>query len=129
MPTELILAFIALKAGLIEVVKATITGSILSNLLLVMGFSMLLGGFRYKEQDFQVTPALVNNSLMNLAVIALLLPTAVEYTSSGIEPAVLQKLSIAIRHNLDFCLYPHFVIFDENSRLSLRCRYGRNGRK
>ena len=94
--TELILAFIALKAGLIEVVKATITGSILSNLLLVMGFSMLLGGLRYKEQDFQVTPALVNNSLMNLAVIALLLPTAVEYTSSGIEPAVLQKLSIAI---------------------------------
>ncbi len=94
--TELILAFIALKAGLIEVVKATITGSIISNLLLVMGFAMLLGGLRYKEQDFKLTPALVNNSLMNLAVIALLLPTAVEYTSSGIEPAILQKLSIAI---------------------------------
>jgi len=94
--TELILAFIALKAGLIGVVKATITGSIIGNLLLVMGFAMLLGGLRYKEQDFQATAAQMNGSLMNLAVIALLLPTAVEYTSSGIDPVILQKLSIAV---------------------------------
>ena len=94
--TELILAFIALKAGLIEVVKATITGSIIGNLLLVMGFAMLLGGLRYKEQDFQVTAAQMNGSVMNLAVISLLLPTAVQYTSSGIDPVILQKLSIAV---------------------------------
>ncbi|MFM7189754.1 MAG: cation transporter, partial [Microcystaceae cyanobacterium] len=50
--TELILALIALKEGLIEVVKATITGSIIGNLLLVMGFAMVLGGIRYKEQEF-----------------------------------------------------------------------------
>ena len=94
--TELILAFIALKAGLIEVVKATITGSIVSNLLLVMGFSMLLGGLRYKEQKFQPTAARLNASLMNLAVVAILLPTAVEYTSSGIGEETLQKLSVAV---------------------------------
>jgi Ca2+:H+ antiporter len=94
--TELILAFVALKGGLIEVVKATITGSIISNLLLVMGFSMLLGGLRYKEQIFQSTVARMNASSMNLAVIAILLPTAVEYTSSGVGEAVLQKLSIAV---------------------------------
>ncbi len=94
--TELILAFIALKAGLIGVVKATITGSIIGNLLLVMGFAMLLGGLRYKEQDFQATAAQMNGSLMNLAVIALLLPTAVQYTSTGIDPIILQKLSIAV---------------------------------
>ncbi len=94
--TELILAFVALKGGLIEVVKATITGSIISNLLLVMGFSMLLGGLRYKEQDFMPKAARLNASSMNLAVIAILLPTAVEYTSTGIGETTLQKLSIAV---------------------------------
>ncbi len=94
--TELILALIALKAGLIEVVKATITGSIVSNLLLVMGFSMLLGGLRFKEQKFQPTAARLNASSMNLAVIAILLPTAVEYTSTGIGEITLQKLSVAV---------------------------------
>ncbi len=94
--TELILAFIALKAGLVGVVKATITGSIVSNLLLVMGFSMLLGGLKFKEQKFQPTVARLNASSMNLAVVALLLPTAVDYTSTGIEEQTLQNLSVAV---------------------------------
>lgn len=94
--TELILAFIALKEGLVGVVKATLTGSIISNLLLVMGFSMLLGGIRYKEQNFQSGAARMNASSMNLAVIAILLPTAVEYTSTGIGQGTLQQLSVAV---------------------------------
>jgi len=94
--TELILAFIALKAGLVGVVKATITGSIVSNLLLVMGFSMLLGGLKFKEQTFQPTVARLNASSMNLAVIALLIPTAVEYTSTGVEESILQNISVAV---------------------------------
>ena len=94
--TELIIALIALKAGVVGVVKASITGSIISNLLLVMGFSMLLGGLRYKEQEFQPIVARVNASSMNLAVIALLLPTAVDFTSVGITQATLQNLSIAV---------------------------------
>ncbi|WP_009545575.1 calcium/proton exchanger [Crocosphaera subtropica] len=94
--TELILALVALNEGLIGVVKATITGSIIGNLLLVVGFSMLLGGLRYKEQEFQSVAARVNASSMNLAVIAILLPTAVQYTSSGIEEQTLQNLSVAV---------------------------------
>ncbi|MEM8777924.1 MAG: calcium/proton exchanger, partial [Cyanobacteria bacterium P01_G01_bin.49] len=94
--TELILAFVALKEGLISVVKATITGSIIGNLLLVVGFSMLLGGLRYKEQTFQSVAARLNASSMNLAVVAILLPTAVQYTSSGIEEQTLQNLSVAV---------------------------------
>lgn len=94
--TELIIALIALNAGLVDVVKASITGSIISNLLLVMGFSMLLGGLRYKEQEFSPTVARMNASLMNLAAIAILLPTAVNYTSTGIEQQTLQNLSIAV---------------------------------
>lgn len=94
--TELILAFIALRNGFVGVVKATITGSIISNLLLVMGFAMLLGGLRFKEQMFQSEVARLNASSMNLAVIAILIPTAVQYTSVGIEQPLLQKLSVAV---------------------------------
>jgi Ca2+:H+ antiporter len=93
--TELILAIVALKEGLVGVVKATITGSIIGNLLLVMGFAMLLGGLRYKEQEFQPTAARLNASLMNLAVVAILLPTAVQYTSTGIGEKTIQNLSVA----------------------------------
>jgi Ca2+:H+ antiporter len=94
--TELIIAIVALQAGLTDVVKASLTGSIIGNLLLVLGFAMLLGGVRYKEQEFQPVAARLNASAMNLAVIALLLPTAVQYTSTGLENDVLQKLSIAV---------------------------------
>lgn len=94
--TELIIALVALNAGLMDVVKASLTGSIIGNLLLVMGLSMLLGGLRYKEQEFQPIVARVNASSMNLAVIALLLPTAVNYTSAGIDALTIQQLSIAV---------------------------------
>ena len=92
--TELIIAIVALKAGLIDIVKASITGTIISNLLLVMGLSMLLGGIRYKEQEFKPIIARVNGSTMTLAVIAILLPTMVIYTSNVVEPAAIQNLSL-----------------------------------
>jgi Ca2+:H+ antiporter len=94
--TELIIAIIALRAGYVNVVKASITGSIIGNLLLVMGFSMLLGGLRYKEQTFQSLIARMNAAAMNLAVIAILVPTAVNYTSEGISETTLQNLSLAV---------------------------------
>jgi len=94
--TELIIALVALNAGLLNVVKASITGSIIGNLLLVMGLSMFLGGLRYKKQEFPPVVARVNASSMNLAVIAMLLPTAVNYTSVGIVPQTLQNLSLAV---------------------------------
>jgi Ca2+:H+ antiporter len=94
--TELIIALIALRAGLVNVVKASITGSIIGNLLLVMGLSMLLGGLRFKEQEFQQTVARVNASSMNLAVIAMLIPTTVDVTSNGISEKTLQNLSVTV---------------------------------
>src|SRR4028118_1727286 len=93
---ELIIGIVALNAGLIDVVKASITGSIMSNLLLVMGFAMLLGGLRYKEQEFQPIVARLNASAMNLAVIAILVPTAVNATSTGIPAETMQNLSSAV---------------------------------
>lgn len=94
--TEMIIAIVALRAGLVDVVKASITGSIIGNLLLVMGLAMFLGGIRYKEQKFQPIVARVNAASMNLAVIALLLPTAMNYTSQGISERTLQNFSMAV---------------------------------
>ncbi|XWK90288.1 MAG: calcium/proton exchanger [Phormidium sp.] len=94
--TELIIGLVALNAGFINVVKASLTGSIIGNLLLVMGLSMLLGGLRYKEQEFQPIVARVNASSMNLAVIAMLLPTMVNYTSQGISQSTMQTFSSAV---------------------------------
>lgn len=94
--TELIIALVALNAGFVNVVKASITGSIIGNLLLVMGLSMLLGGLRHKEQTFQPIVARVNASSMNLAVIAMLLPTAMEITSKGIGEQTIQNFSVAV---------------------------------
>ena len=94
--TELIIAIIALRAGLIDVVKASLTGSIIGNLLLVLGLAMLLGGLRYKEQEFQPDAARMNASTMNLAVIAILLPTAAQYTSKGMGESAIQNLSVAV---------------------------------
>jgi Ca2+:H+ antiporter len=92
--TELIIALVALRAGLIDIVKASITGTLVSNLLLVMGLSMLLGGLRYKEQEFQPVIARVNGSTMTLAVTALVLPTLVVTTSPGVDESEVAKLSI-----------------------------------
>ena len=94
--TELIIALIALNEGLVSIVKSSVVGSIISNLLLVLGLSMLLGGIKYKEQDFQPVIARVNASAMNLAVIAILLPSAVGFTSETVPETTLQNLSDAV---------------------------------
>jgi Ca2+:H+ antiporter len=93
--TELIIALVALKAGLVDIVKASLTGTLISNLLLVMGLAMLLGGIRYKEQEFQPVVARVNGSSMTLAVIAILLPTMILRTSPGAGEAT-EELSITV---------------------------------
>jgi Ca2+:H+ antiporter len=71
---ELIIAFFALQAGLIEVVKASITGSIIGNLLFVLGASVFLGGWRNGTQRFSRQVAGSNAALLVLAAIGLFIP-------------------------------------------------------
>jgi len=79
---ELIIAFLALQAGLVEVVKASLTGSIIGNLLLVLGVSVLAGGLRNGLQTFDARVAGSNAALLVLAAIGLLVP-AVFAASAG----------------------------------------------
>jgi Ca2+:H+ antiporter len=78
---ELIIAFFALQAGLLEVVKASITGSIIGNLLLVLGASLLVGGLRNRQQQFDSKVAGLDSTLLVLAVIGLFIPAV--FAASG----------------------------------------------
>ena len=80
---ELIIAFFALQAGLIEVVKASITGSIVGNLLLVLGASVLLGGWKNGVQQFSRQVAGSNAALLVLAAIGLFIPAVFAATTTG----------------------------------------------
>jgi Ca2+:H+ antiporter len=92
--TELIIALVALKNGLIDIVKASITGTLLSDLLLLMGIAMLAGGIRYKEQEFKPIMARVSGSSMTLAVAAIALPTLVINTSNVVDEVAIRNLSL-----------------------------------
>src|SRR5438477_12189815 len=97
---ELIIAGIALSKGLTNVVKASITGSIIGNVLLVLGLSILLGGTKYKEQRFNRTAARTSVISLSLAAIGLIIPTvfhlAAHSSPGGWSPLIEQKLSLGI---------------------------------
>src|SRR5690242_13526496 len=75
---ELIIALFALGQGLQEVVKASIVGSIIGNILLVMGAAMLAGGLRRDKQTFSRTGAAIQSSMLMLAAAALVMPAIFE---------------------------------------------------
>ncbi|MEB3325090.1 MAG: calcium/proton exchanger [Cyanobacteriota bacterium] len=81
--TELIIALTALRAGLVEIVKASITGTVVANLLLALGLSMLVGGIGRQEQRFQPVVARVNGTAMSLAVLAILIPSLTRMGDGG----------------------------------------------
>jgi Ca2+:H+ antiporter len=97
---ELIIAGIALSKGLTNVVKASLTGSIIGNVLLVLGLSILFGGTKYKEQRFNGTAARTSAISLSLAAIGLIIPTVFHLTAhstpGGWSPLLEQKLSLAI---------------------------------
>ncbi len=94
--TELIIGIMALQAGLLDVVKASITGSIIGNLLLVLGTAMLAGGMKYKEQEFNRTAALASAATMLLAVIALVVPAIFIQTSPQVTSYTVEELSLFV---------------------------------
>jgi Ca2+:H+ antiporter len=93
---ELIIAFFALQAGLIEVVKASLTGSIIGNLLLVLGASVLLGGLRHGVQTFSQRVASSNASLLVLAVIGLFVPAVFAFTTTNPGQGSLTEESVYV---------------------------------
>ena len=94
---ELIIAIVALRSNHVEVVKASITGSIIGNLLLVFGASCLAGGLRHGTQRFNRVSSGSATVMLSLAVAALVMPATVDYFAFGslnARPEVLLRLSI-----------------------------------
>jgi Ca2+:H+ antiporter len=94
---ELIIAIVALRANHREVVKASITGSIIGNLLLVFGASCFAGGLRHGSQRFNRTSASSATVMLSLAVAALVMPATVDFFAFGsvnAQPEVMHRLSV-----------------------------------
>ncbi|HOA40053.1 MAG TPA: calcium/proton exchanger [Halanaerobiales bacterium] len=94
--TELIISLFAIYDGLFNVVKANITGSIIMNLLLVLGLSFFLGGLKYQRQEFDKLLAITNSVMLMLAVIGMLIPAIFYYGSAKIKTVILGRLSLGV---------------------------------
>jgi Ca2+:H+ antiporter len=93
---ELIICFFALRAGLHEVVKASITGAIIGNLLLVLGAAFLVGGFNREKQTFNRTAAGLSSTLLLLSAIALVIPALFHSVTGGVAAISEHELSLTI---------------------------------
>ena len=93
---ELIIGFMALRAGETEIVKASLTGSIIGNMLMVLGLAMLLGGWKHKELRFNRMAAETGSSMMLLAVVALVIPAIYATVTHHTEPEHIESISLDI---------------------------------
>lgn len=93
---ELIITIVAIRAGLLELVKASITGSILGNLLLVMGFSFVVGGVKHGRQTFDKRGASRNAILLVLAVLAMLIPSLFSHSIGPETSPRVEALSLGV---------------------------------
>ena len=84
--TELIISFFALKQGLFDIVKSSIAGAVIGNVLLVVGASMLAGGLKFKTQKFNEKVSEVTSSMLLFAVLGLCIPALFTHT---VDPALL----------------------------------------
>lgn len=119
---ELIIALLALRAGLLDLVKASITGSILGNLLLVLGLAQLMGGLRHKTQQFNIALAGLNVSLMVMAMIGLVIPAL--YNATHLDPTrnFTRKVSFGVAGlliagyllSLVYSMWTHRSVFGES---------------
>jgi Ca2+:H+ antiporter len=130
---ELIIAFFALNEGLQEVVKASIVGSVIGNLLLVLGAAMLVGGLPRDKQTFNPTAAGAQSAMLFLALAALILPALFQLIHGGGLPAVgeeridfgseLEKLSFGVALVL-LASYAAGLVFSLKTHRSLFNPYG-----
>ena len=94
--TELVIALAALRAGQYVLVKASLAGAIVTNTLFMLGASLLLGGLKYHVQEYNRISARMQASLLFLATVALLIPSAVSQADSVAGAAFTQQLSVGL---------------------------------
>eukprot|EP00040_Diaphanoeca_grandis_P027305 m.155028 g.155028 ORF g.155028 m.155028 type:complete len:434 (+) comp30921_c0_seq1:190-1491(+) len=121
--TELIVCYFALKDGLLRVVQLSLLGSVLSNLLLVLGMSFIVGGLRHKVQKFKEAVGHVNSGLLLLASSALVVPTLLIKTGKDNDQTddLTASRLISVLLFINYCLYllfqlrTHVTLFEDES--------------
>lgn len=107
---ELIIALVAMREGLHDVVKASLTGSIIGNILLVLGVAMFAGGLKYERQKFNQTASGMGASLLLLAAVGLIIPALFHFTAADRGVAIERELSLTISLVL-FAIYVASLLF------------------
>lgn len=115
--TELIIAIFALQAGLFEVVKASLTGGIIGNMLLITGCSMFLGGLKREKQTFNPRVQGVNSTMLMIAAVGLVMPALVSHlfdfnTVEALSLGISGILIVAYVASLLFSLKTHKHLYD-----------------
>jgi Ca2+:H+ antiporter len=123
---ELIIAFMALRAGEKEIVKASLTGSIIGNILMVLGLAMLLGGWKRKELKFSRMAAESGSSMMVLAVVALVIPAIYAQVTHHTHPEHIESISFDISLVLIVC-YAASLLFSLKTHQHLFAGEGGEG--
>ena len=130
--TELIISFFALKQGLFEVVKSSVAGAVIGNVLLVLGASMLAGGLKHKTQKFNKKVVEVSASMLLFAVVGLCIPALFTHT---VDPSLLntryEGLSIVVAIvmitiyilSLIFSFFTHKDIYIVNSEEEISAKW------
>jgi Ca2+:H+ antiporter len=133
---ELIIGFMALRAGETQVVKASLTGSIIGNMLMVLGLSMLLGGLRHHEMRFSRLAGETGSGMMVLAVVALVIPAIYAMVTRHTRPEHVESISLDISWililsylaSLVFQFRTHHRLFaPEGEEAPARAERGRRG--
>ncbi len=133
--TELIIAFVAMKEGLFDVVKASLAGSVIGNILLVLGMAMLCGGLKYKTQTFNKHSINITSSMLLFAVLGLSIPAIFTHTlppkslttsfeGLSVITALLMLLIYIMQFVFSFVthrsLYEDNIISDDEEKPSMR---------
>jgi Ca2+:H+ antiporter len=116
---EMIIAVMALRRGLYDVVKASLTGSIIGNVLLVLGAAILAGGLKHKSQQFSAGGARIQSTMLTLAAVGLVVPAAFHYLSApggivkegGLSFDISIVLLVTYALSLLFTLHTHKQLF------------------
>ena len=120
--TELIIAFVAMKAGLFDVVKASLAGSVIGNILLVLGMSMLAGGIKHKTQRFSRLSLNNTASMLLFAVLGLSIPAIFTHTMpesslttqfEGLSIIIAILMLIVYGMQFVFSFVTHKALFEE----------------
>ncbi|KAJ3365489.1 hypothetical protein GGF32_009347 [Allomyces javanicus] len=117
---EVIVSIVALQQGQVQVVQASLVGSILSNLLLVTGFCFLCGGYYHRDQFFNATAANTSGSLLTIAVMSLLVPAA--FVTSQPDSPLVQDNLLSISHGIALIMlviYGFYLWFQLSTHASL----------